>query len=178
MIPPRRLLVRKNPTRKQLQGFDPKVFLSTVAVGRILLHYCSKQAIFSQGDSADAVFFIQEGRVKLSVLSKQGKEATIALLGKDDFFGRGMHRLRSTAPTGNRYCRYGLLDLEDRKSQDAAHAPRGTRILRYVCWVRGRTSQSHTSGLGRSTVQFERKAVGTGTLNAPPASGKGTSLKP
>ena len=89
MIPPRRLLVRKNRTRKQLQGFDPKVFLSTVAVGRILLHYRSKQAIFSQGDSADAVFFIQEGRVKLSVLSKQGKEATIALLGKDNFLGEG-----------------------------------------------------------------------------------------
>jgi len=89
MIPPRRLLVRKNPARKQLKDFDPKIFLSTVSVGKTLLHYRAKQAIFSQGDSADAVFFIQEGRVKLSVLSKQGKEATIALLGKDDFLGEG-----------------------------------------------------------------------------------------
>jgi CRP/FNR family transcriptional regulator, cyclic AMP receptor protein len=89
MIPPRRLLVRKNRARKQLKDFDPKIFLSTVAVGRTLLHYRAKQVIFSQGDSADAVFFIQEGRVKLSVLSKQGKEATIALLGKDDFLGEG-----------------------------------------------------------------------------------------
>jgi CRP/FNR family transcriptional regulator, cyclic AMP receptor protein len=89
MIPPRRLLVRKNRARKQLKDFDPKIFLSTVSVGKTLLHYRAKQAIFSQGDSADAVFFIQEGRVKLSVLSKQGKEATIALLGKDDFLGEG-----------------------------------------------------------------------------------------
>jgi CRP/FNR family transcriptional regulator, cyclic AMP receptor protein len=89
MIPPRRLLVRKNRARKQLKGFDPKIFLSTVSVGKTLLHYRSKQAIFAQGDTADAVFFIQEGRVKLSVLSKQGKEATIALLGKDDFLGEG-----------------------------------------------------------------------------------------
>jgi len=89
MIPPRRLLVRKKPARKQLKDFDPKIFLSTVSVGKTLLHYRAKQAIFSQGDSADAVFFIQEGRVKLSVLSKQGKEATIALLGKDDFLGEG-----------------------------------------------------------------------------------------
>jgi CRP/FNR family transcriptional regulator, cyclic AMP receptor protein len=89
MIPPRRLLVRKNRARKQLRDFDPKIFLSTVSVGKTLLHYRSKQAIFSQGDTADAVFFIQAGRVKLSVLSKQGKEATIALLGKDDFLGEG-----------------------------------------------------------------------------------------
>jgi CRP/FNR family transcriptional regulator, cyclic AMP receptor protein len=89
MIPPRRLLVRKNRARKQLKYFDPKIFLSTVSVGKTLLHYRSKQAIFSQGDTADAVFFIQAGRVKLSVLSKQGKEATIALLGKDDFLGEG-----------------------------------------------------------------------------------------
>lgn len=89
MIPPRRLLVRKNRARKQLKDCDPKIFLSTVSVGKTLLHYRSKQAIFSQGDTADAVFFIQAGRVKLSVLSKQGKEATIALLSKDDFLGEG-----------------------------------------------------------------------------------------
>jgi hypothetical protein len=59
----------------------------------------------------------------------------------------------------NRHCNYGVLDLENRKEPDAAHAPRGARVLRHVCWVRGRTSQSHASGLGRSTVQFERKAA-------------------
>jgi CRP/FNR family cyclic AMP-dependent transcriptional regulator len=89
MIPPRRLLVRRGRTRKQLKVFDPKTFLSTVGAGRTLQHYRSKQAIFSQGDNADAVFFIHEGRVKMSVISKQGKEATIALLDRDDFLGEG-----------------------------------------------------------------------------------------
>src|SRR5689334_3589513 len=86
--------MRKLPTRKSLvQGqttlFNPKVFLASVGAGRTARHYHPKQAIFSQGDRADAVFYIQEGKVRLSVLSKQGKEATIALLGAGDFLGEG-----------------------------------------------------------------------------------------
>jgi CRP/FNR family transcriptional regulator, cyclic AMP receptor protein len=88
MVRPRGLLTQKN-VRKQIKVFDPKVFLSTVGVGRTVQHYQTKQAIFSQGERADAVFYIQEGKVKLSVLSKQGKEATIALLSKNDFLGEG-----------------------------------------------------------------------------------------
>jgi CRP/FNR family transcriptional regulator, cyclic AMP receptor protein len=86
--------MRKLPTRKSLvQGqttlFNPKVFLASVGAGRTARHYHPKQAIFSQGDRADAVFYIQEGKVRLSVLSTQGKEATIALLGMGDFLGEG-----------------------------------------------------------------------------------------
>ena len=58
-------------------------------MGRTIHQYRPKQAIFSQGERADTVFYVQEGRVKLSVLSKQGKEATIALLGPGDFVGEG-----------------------------------------------------------------------------------------
>ena len=61
--------------------------MANIAVGGTVVHYRLKQAIFSQGDRADAVFYIQEGRVKFTVLSKQGKEATIALLGPADFIG-------------------------------------------------------------------------------------------
>jgi len=61
--------------------------LANIAVGGTVVHYRLKQAIFSQGDRADAVFYIQQGRVKFAVLSKQGKEATIALLGPGDFVG-------------------------------------------------------------------------------------------
>jgi CRP-like cAMP-binding protein len=61
--------------------------LASVGAGRTVHHYRPKQAIFSQGDRADAVFYIQEGKARLSVLSKQGKEATIALLGSGDFLG-------------------------------------------------------------------------------------------
>jgi CRP/FNR family cyclic AMP-dependent transcriptional regulator len=85
----RRLPIRKSLAQKQTKPFDPKVFLANVGLGRTVHHYRPKQAIFSQGDRADAVFYIQEGKVKLSVLSKQGKEATIALLGNDDFMGEG-----------------------------------------------------------------------------------------
>jgi CRP/FNR family transcriptional regulator, cyclic AMP receptor protein len=69
--------------------FDPRIFLASAGIGKKVLHYHQKQAIFSQGDRADSVFYVQAGRVRLSVLSKQGKEATIALLGPEDFFGEG-----------------------------------------------------------------------------------------
>jgi CRP-like cAMP-binding protein len=64
-------------------------FLANAGVGRTLHRYKSKQTIFSQGDQPDAVFYIQEGRVRVSVLSKFGKEATITLLGPGDFLGEG-----------------------------------------------------------------------------------------
>jgi len=86
--------LRKSPAsrrraHKQIKAFDPQAFLAKAGVGRTVLRYRPKQVIFSQGQSADAVFYIQEGRVRISVLSKQGKEATIALLGPKDFLGEG-----------------------------------------------------------------------------------------
>jgi hypothetical protein len=74
---------------ERLQFFDPTAFLANPGVGRTIRRYKRKQAVFSQGDPADAVFYIQEWRVRLSVLSKQGKEATIALLGPGEFLGEG-----------------------------------------------------------------------------------------
>jgi CRP/FNR family cyclic AMP-dependent transcriptional regulator len=74
---------------RPIKLFDPKEFLANVGIGRTIHEYRAKQAIFSQGQSSDAVYYIQEGRVRLSVLSKQGKEATIALLGSGDFLGEG-----------------------------------------------------------------------------------------
>ena len=80
---------RKRPIPKSSKVFDAKAFLTQAGVGRTVLHYSPKQAVFSQGDRADAVFYVQEGRVKVSVVSKQGKEATIALLDRGDFIGEG-----------------------------------------------------------------------------------------
>jgi CRP/FNR family transcriptional regulator, cyclic AMP receptor protein len=85
----RRLPTRKSFAQKQPKLFDSRVFLANVGAGRTVQQYRPKQAIFSQGDRADAVFYIQEGKVRLSVLSKQGKEATIALLGTGGFLGEG-----------------------------------------------------------------------------------------
>jgi CRP/FNR family cyclic AMP-dependent transcriptional regulator len=76
-------------TVKKKQVFDPKTFLSTINGGRKILDISKNQTIFAQGGSADAVFYIQQGKVKLTVVSKSGKEATIALLEQDAFFGEG-----------------------------------------------------------------------------------------
>jgi len=89
MPPLRRLPSRSRRTQKSTTLFDPKTFLAKAGVGRTVLHYSPKQTIFSQGERADVVFYIQKGTVRLSVLSKQGKEATIALLGPGDFLGEG-----------------------------------------------------------------------------------------
>ena len=69
--------------------FDPADFLETVAQGRIVSTHPKKQIIFTQGDTADSVFYIRKGKVKVTVLSKQGKEAVVALLGIDEFLGEG-----------------------------------------------------------------------------------------
>ena len=75
-------LVKNNP-------FDPKKFLATIGEGRKVVAFPKKKAIFTQGDAADAVFYIQEGKVRLTVVSKVGKEATLGILSEGEFFGEG-----------------------------------------------------------------------------------------
>jgi CRP/FNR family transcriptional regulator, cyclic AMP receptor protein len=74
---------KKNP------GFNPSTFLATIGEGRTSLTISNRQEIFRQGDAADAVFYIQKGKVRLSVVSQTGKEATIGMLGEGNFFGEG-----------------------------------------------------------------------------------------
>jgi len=74
---------------KATPTFDAKALLAAVGQGSATRDYRKSQPIFSQGDRADAVFFVQRGKVKLTVLSRQAKQAVIALLGPDDFFGEG-----------------------------------------------------------------------------------------
>jgi len=69
--------------------FDPRVFLAKVGDGKAKAEFRKRQSIFSQGDPADAVFYIQRGKVKLTVFSEKGKEAVLAILGSGDFFGEG-----------------------------------------------------------------------------------------
>src|SRR5580700_3203505 len=77
------------PVAKNRHDFDPHQFLGRIGEGRKFLLFPKKQIIFVQGDLADAVFYIQTGKVKLTVVSKTGKEATIGILGDGDFFGEG-----------------------------------------------------------------------------------------
>ena len=74
---------------KKIREFDPDTFLATIGEGRKLLVASKKEVIFAQGDGADAVFYIQKGKVRLSVVSKAGKEATIAIVHQGNFFGEG-----------------------------------------------------------------------------------------
>ncbi|MBR1148868.1 Crp/Fnr family transcriptional regulator, partial [Bradyrhizobium sp. AUGA SZCCT0431] len=69
--------------------FDPKAFLARVGSGKTILKLEKNRHVFEQGDVADTVFYIQEGKVKLTVLSKQGKEAVVGILEPGQFFGEG-----------------------------------------------------------------------------------------
>src|ERR1035438_2693174 len=96
--------------------FDPKVFSAKVGKGRTLADYKKSQRIFSQGDPADAIFYIQKGKVKLTVVSKRGKEAVVAILGAAEFFGEGClagqpQRMASAAAMSE--CSIMRLDKQD-----------------------------------------------------------------
>lgn len=79
----------KRPKLKATAKFDPKSFLAEAGKGRARTAYERNQTVFTQGDPADAIFYIQKGKIKLTVVSRGGKEAVVALLGPGDFFGEG-----------------------------------------------------------------------------------------
>jgi CRP-like cAMP-binding protein len=106
----------------KIRGFDPKQFLSTIGVGRKSAVFRRKQKIFGQGDPADAVFYIQTGKIKLTVVSKTGKEATIGILGEGDFFGEGSlagQTLRMGSATAITEC--AVLRIDKRAMMEALH---------------------------------------------------------
>jgi CRP/FNR family transcriptional regulator, cyclic AMP receptor protein len=76
------------PAQKK-RDFDPQKFLATIGEGRKVLPFAKKQTIFSQGEAADAIFYIQQGKVKLTVVSQIGREATLGILSEEKFFGEG-----------------------------------------------------------------------------------------
>ena len=83
-------------------AFDPKIFLAKVGNGKTISKYEKDQIVFSQGDVADAVFYIQSGKIKLTVVSEHGKEAIVGVLGPSHFCGEAClngHPLRVTTAT-------------------------------------------------------------------------------
>jgi CRP/FNR family cyclic AMP-dependent transcriptional regulator len=74
---------------KRIASFDPKSFLAKIGEGRSIERYGKDQVVFSQGDPAHAVYYIQKGKTKVTVVSEQGKEAVVAIFGTDEFFGEG-----------------------------------------------------------------------------------------
>jgi CRP/FNR family cyclic AMP-dependent transcriptional regulator len=107
---------------KKKRDFDPNAFLATIGEGRKIVPFEKKQTIFAQGDAADAVFYIQSGKVKLTVVSNNGKEATIGILGEKDFFGEGClagQPLRMAAAAAMTDCE--LLRIEKKAMMQALH---------------------------------------------------------
>jgi CRP/FNR family transcriptional regulator, cyclic AMP receptor protein len=93
--------------------FDSKAFLATVGAGRSITNWNKGQVIFAQGDPADALFYIQKGKVKVMTLSRQGKEAVVAIIGEGDFFGEGClagQRLRISTKTAITDCLLSRLE--------------------------------------------------------------------
>ncbi|GAC1510721.1 MAG: Crp/Fnr family transcriptional regulator [Terriglobales bacterium] len=98
---------------KKKRDFDPKRFLNTIGEGRTIVAVSKKQAIYVQGAACDAVFYIQKGKVRLTVVSKNGKEATIGILNPGDFFGEGGlagHALRMGSATAMEDCELMRID--------------------------------------------------------------------
>jgi CRP-like cAMP-binding protein len=109
-------------TNKKGREFNPNTFLATIGEGRTNLTIAKKQGVFAQGDLADAVFYIQSGKVKLTVVSKTGREATIGILSEGDFFGEGAlagqaQRMGSAAAMTD--C--GILRIDKKAMMSALH---------------------------------------------------------
>ncbi len=80
---------RRSASKTAATGFDPMAFMTSVGSGRVAAKYKANSVVFRQGEPADAVFYIERGKVKLSVVSRQGKEGVVAILSAGDFFGEG-----------------------------------------------------------------------------------------
>src|SRR5687768_14477072 len=103
-------------TPKAKPIFNPTSFLTKVGKGKTHTNHAKNQKIFSQGDAAEAIFYVQKGKVKITVVSKQGKEAVIAILGEGDFFGEGClagQPLRMSTVRTMSECSVVRIDKED-----------------------------------------------------------------
>jgi CRP/FNR family cyclic AMP-dependent transcriptional regulator len=107
---------------KKRSDLDPKGFLATIGVGKKGVIFPKKQTVFTQGDAADSIFYIQEGKVRLTVVSKVGKEATLGILSEGEFFGEGSlagQALRMGSATAMTDCE--LLRIDKKAMMEALH---------------------------------------------------------
>ncbi len=115
-------MVRATVPPRKSRAFDPSTFLATIGEGRKNLTVARNQGVFTQGDSADAVFYVQKGKIRLTVVSHAGKEATIGILGEANFFGEGAlagQTVRMGSATAMTNCQ--LLRIEKKAMMSALH---------------------------------------------------------
>src|SRR5450432_2038197 len=139
--------MRSRAAARKLGKFDTKTFLSTLNGGRKILAFAKKRTVFVQGDSSDAVFYLQTGRIKLTVVSKSGKEATIGILNEGAFFGEGCltgQPLRLCAATAIVDCSVMRIEKE---VHDGSASP-GTRIFRHVRSIFAKPEHPIRGGFG------------------------------
>jgi CRP/FNR family cyclic AMP-dependent transcriptional regulator len=114
--------MKLSAARNKDRGFQPDTFLATIGEGRKILAVPKKQLIFAQGDGADSVFYLQKGKVRLTVVSKAGREATIAIVSEGNFFGEGSlagQLLRMGSAAAMTDC--DLLRVDKKAMMDALH---------------------------------------------------------
>jgi CRP/FNR family transcriptional regulator, cyclic AMP receptor protein len=107
---------------KKRPDFDPKKFLASIGEGRRVVAFPKKQAVFTQGDAAEAIFYVQEGKVRLTVVSESGKEATLGILSEGQFFGEGSlagQAIRMGSATAMTDCE--LLEIDKKAMMLALH---------------------------------------------------------
>jgi CRP/FNR family cyclic AMP-dependent transcriptional regulator len=155
MPTPSRLPNRQLKPQNSNKAFDPKAFLSSIGIGRSLHQYKPGQTIFTQGQRAETVFYIQAGAVRLSVLSAQGKTATIALLGSGDFLGEGCIAAEQPVRMATATAATGCTALRIEKSEllRALHEePRfADMFVKYVVGRHNRTQSDLVDQLFNST---------------------------
>jgi CRP-like cAMP-binding protein len=123
---------------KTRRDFDPHAFLATIGEGRKIVSFPKKQTIFAQGDPTDAVFYIQAGKVRLTVVSDSGKEATLRILSEGEFFGEGGlagQPLRMGSATAMTDCE--LLQIDKKAMMLALHREHTFSDL-FVAYLLGR----------------------------------------
>jgi CRP-like cAMP-binding protein len=150
------------PKAKKTRPFDVELFLTTVEDGRTLSNYSKDQRVFSHGAQADSVFYIQQGQVKISVVSERGKEAVVALHAEGDFFGEGCltgQPLRLATATTMTDCH--IMRIDKAAIVGVLHnEPKFTEMfLAYILARNARVEEDLVDQL----FKFEREAVGEGS---------------
>ena len=142
-----------SPVRQAPPAFDVQAFLKSAGMAPRTVRFATGASVFAQGGQANSVFYVQEGGVKLSVLSSAGKEAVVAMLGPGDFFGEGClagQPLRMG--TANAVMRTALLRIPKRDMVRMLHE---VRILRPIPRAHADAQHPNRRGPGRSALQFQ-----------------------
>src|SRR2546428_10845240 len=149
-------------SRPKTRIFDPKDFLAQAGLGRTIMQYPKDKVIFAQGEPSDAVFYVQQGRAKLTVLSPQGKEATITLLGEGDFIGEGCitsdQPLRVASATAVTQC--SVLKIEKKAMLDVLHRQNAFSDL-FVSYMVGRYNQTQADLVDQLFNSAEKRLART-----------------